>query len=780
MTAYSTGTDEAQNIGNIVQFQGYSWFAYRENRLTSKNLWVARSADLKSWERTKMDDMPIDIDPHTDNRPQLVVIGADMYLLWMDSKKDALLATKYAMKGAAYAWHPYVNCQNASGAAIKERGDNASAALGAVMSGGQILVSVDYGVSLNTFIFDPATWGSGWRARSEARVPVSEWRPLLSGLSTFGRNQSIALFSLGAERTYLVQAVQATDTSTRERWMVAVFQLKNELTYWGPHGASTPSLAWFAAGAEQLTLTLDPGGRVLATYTRAGKAYTSALATGTVQATAWSAEKPLAAPFAVGDYPVTTFTFGGEAWGMTAANKPFQDRTVTRWSLLRHKDGDETSAVDDAAGVVRKIYRAEELNLTRSSTSHTLYVQGYIDGPPPVFDGMVNPASVVTYAVTSSVAQSNEVATNITTAIKTEGSTAPLVGAGAKWEASFSMTAGASFGMERTKSINMDTPFQLQVGLDGKYLNKGLVRGSDIILCRDAYEYLPDGVTPVLDGPVTTSIYVAFQPDTKFEYTLGTVTLGALESYTEAAWNERMGKLPRYAGKNYIQDIVKPKAVVFDTGHPTLIDTWTPGSPVRETFASTTSQYLAASFTLDTEVFAGVEGDFFGANASFMTGFQATIATTAKSVTSSGFGVSVSIDGSAGGPVARYRVATYLLKASQDWTYELSTFQSGQSGNYRIDQAGSCWKIMYVVDEILYDDALEALKLPAGRLAELKGKGLLTTQDLLRSIGLTYPADLHGTFRGDDGGQNEDILEALRGWDRRRNVYPEAVAEAAS
>lgn len=777
MSTHTVNSDSCQNLSNIVSFNGQYWFAYRHNKDVTgeKDLYVAYSPDLKTWRWTKMYDMNLGVSPHTDNRPQLVVSGANLYLFWMDSGEDVLLATRYApdpKNPGSYKWYPHVRPRNAEGSAIKERGDDANAALGAVASGDRILVSVNHGSSLDTYVFDPATWQSSWKASAESAILPREWDHF-DNFKNFGKNQAMTLFSMGGNSTYLVQVVEAINDSGKARWLASVRLLDVVGEHWGPHAAGASHFTWLP-GAEKLSVTLDPGGRVVAFYTRDGNLYSRTMTTAATGLGTWSEEKAEPVGFKVQECPVACFTFGDEQPGTTTDRKDKVERAVTRWSLLRRDGSSTTSTVSHDAGLVRKIFQAEKLDLTAQSASPQVYVQGYIDGPPPVFDGMVRPEAQIDYAVSSAVSQSHEVVTNVTVGVKSEGSGAPAVGVGPRWEASFGMTTGAGFGQETTKSISLDTIFQAQPEGES-YAQTGLARVASIVLCRDAYEYVEAGAAlPVTNGTVCTSIYVDFAKKgvDKIEYRLGTVTVGQLETYTEKAWNTRMAKL--YPGRSYIDDVVIPNAVGFQHGEPTIWDTWTPSSPIVAAFGSTAEQYQTSSMTLDASLFAGVTVKFFGADASFMAGFEVVNETTERSAKSESFGVSIDVDGGGGGPVVSYAASTYLLKASKDWVTELVTLQPGGLGGKQIDPNGACWKIMYVVDEIQYRDPLRALDLPAARLAELTARGLSTTQDLLLSLGIGTPAELHPEVAADADPHAADLLRALRSWDAHRNVYRKA------
>ena len=279
---------------------------------------------------------------------------------------------------------------------------------------------------------------------------------------------------------------------------------------------------------------------------------------------------------------------------------------------------------------------------------------------------------------------------------------------------------------------------------------------------------------PTTNAPQFSQIYLDILPDGKAEFDLGTVKVGHLKSYTAAEWTKRMK--PLYPDMDdYIEDIILPRAVFFRDGSPTLRDTWTPGSPAIGSFQSTSSTYDSSSITLEQSAFAGVSAKFMGAEATIMVGFEASVSTTFASTQSDGFGVSMTIDGSAGGSIARFRASAYLLPASNDWIQELIHFQSDadKERGIFIEPTSSCWKIMFVVDQISMNSSVEDLELPEEVIASLQAEEIVDTQGLLQRLGLEYPEQLRGNVDWITLPEDVALLEALRKWDAEENIYPE-------
>lgn len=791
-----TTIDSAKNMGNVVQFdEGEStlfWLSYRKDGGSStKQLRIASSPDGRSWTVSKWDG--IGVTPRSDFNPQLVVTGNEMFHFWMDDNKNKLLATKRApdpSNPSKFIWFDFVECQNTEGDKIKKSrtGGRRDAVLGAILVGENILVSVLNEDSIDYYLFPiaPTAYDASNKkltAVKQSSVSVSDVNGLFSfgNLENFRKRNAMTFFSIDPDNTVLVQAIDIKHTNGTDR--IVILQLKLEVLETGYGLPKTPlegsAKYWSKSTDNTMALVRDPGGRIVATFRNSeDKPFRDMMDTsqfpGDFGPGSLRAEMDTSK---VSQNPIVFYSF---APGTIAhiEGKRIQERAATEW-VLQTDNSEKVFTEDNTYGKLQRVFKEEQVNLTEESDTRTIFVHGYIDGPPPVFKDMENPLSSVNYAVTSSKENSFELATNVTIGSQSSGDTATAVGTiGPAWETSLKIGVAAAFKVQDLKSVDENTIFQLERAKDGGFAQKGLVRSSEILLTRDVFWFIPEGEeTPAINAPEFSQIYLEILPDGKTEFDLGTVTVGDLKSYTVSEWNDRMLGLPFYEGvEDYIDEIVMPRVVRFRDGTPTLSDTWTPGSPVKEKFQSTSSTYTSASLTLEQSTFVGVSANFLGAKASAMVGFEASVSATKESTSSDGFGVSMTIDGGIGGSVAKYRASTYLLSASNFWIKELLAFQSEEdkARGFTIQEDSSCWKIMYVVDQILYNDPVRELNLPPNVLESLEAREIFTTQDLLQSLNMDYPDELRDNIDSISDPEEVVLLNALRKWDAERNIYEES------
>jgi hypothetical protein len=781
----------AGGVGNSVSFVEsdgeFHWITYRRNDGSKKLLYTARSKDLGKWESFQMSSKIPGSTPTIDERASLVALDDKLYLFWMDSEKKTLFCARYqasAKDPTRFEWSRAVRCLNTEKKRIVQRGDESNAGMAAVKSADRILVSVNHGATLDYYVFLPGTWGVEWQAEQTTSLTPKQFNEAFgTAFSSFGRNQAMVLCALDGASAYAVQMVECQLGKVVEWW---TFALPLGNVYEPPEKEGQPDavVRWKAplppkAGTgfaerwpepiKQASLTTDPSGRVAAitrSFANALQGRTLARIRGT-----WTWSKMDNLPvMASSSIPSVFFAYGARVDGLVDG-KHVVDREVYRSVVYRNSK--EVVFMDrQEVGYLRKVMRDQEVDLTNKSDQRICYLQGYIDGPAPAFDGMIRAHTTVNYAKTSATANSYETETNVTVGMKATMDGSPFIGVGAAWEAAFSLGVGSAFGHSESKSVSQSTQFVLR-SEHGAYRQNGLARYSAIRLCRDSYTYYEGPVgagKPVENGPVTTSIYLDFDHDGKLEYPLGTVTVGKLETYTPEAWDRRMREAGLYPGKNYLEEIVKPRAVRFRNGQPTVRDVWTPGSPLVASFESTAMAFNAASMGLDTVFNTGVSIEFFGAEATFMSTFESQIRSTERSSREEGFGLEVNIEAEPGGPVAEYRVATYLLPASNDWVRELLHFT--KVPRYTIADSAQCWKIMFVVDRIVYNDALDALALPDATRTVLRDAGVERTADALAWLGLETTDDLRD-FPADQLDENgRALIEALQRWDVTRNLYP--------
>ncbi len=788
-----TSLENVKNLSNVVQFHDGEttayWASYRKSTSSSKELRIAHSEDGRIWDRTGIKN--IGMTPRSDNDPQLVVAGLEMFLIWMDDNRNKLLATKRGPdpnNPGKSIWSKYVRCMDKNEEEIKEpkSGSGQDAVLGAVLVGDNILVSVLSKDKIDYYLFP--TDSKAYDAKSNKLIAVDEnslnrnhINILLegTGLASFRKRNTMTIFSQQPENTFLFQAVDAVDNDGKN-W---ILMMELRLSLLGD-GFGLPEVPmrkaklsyWPDSTANNMSLVRDPGGRIVATYLKENEdAYRCLLSTDQLPFVAQEEEKIYEDK--VTQSPAVFHSLGDESV-TTIGGKRVQQRDVTEWTLFVDNKRKALSQ-SNPYGKVQRVFKIEQLNLTKESENKTIFVQGYIDGPPPVFDGMVNPFAEVEYAKTSSRDNSFEVVNNVVVGAQTKGNTATAVGTpGLAWDRSLKLGVASSFRVEDHKSITENTKFQLEKDQQGKFRQKQLVRSSDVVLTRDSFLYIPEGeVEPATDAPIFSQIYLDIRPNGKVELDLGTVTVGNLKSYTSEKWTERMQPLyPDIEDFDYIRDIIQDRAVHFKDGSPTIDDTWTPGSPAEGTFKSTATKYDSSSITLETSAFAGVSAKFMGAEATIMVGFEASLSTTSASTLSDGFGLSMLIDGSPGGPVCNFKASAYLLPASNDWIRELIHFHSlkDPAKKIAIEPNSSCWKIMYVVEEITYRDQINDLVLSPEVIASLKAKKVNTTEDLLQHLGMDSADQLRGKIDWLTEPKDLELLEALRKWDAQRNVYPKS------
>lgn len=796
----STNITDAKNLSNVIRytqdtFSPY-WMAYRKDIARRRDqLWVGHSADGENWNLSELKESEIGTTPRLDNAPQLAIAGGHLYLFWMDDDENRLRATMrwYNPDTGQGEWLDYVNCNKTNGDAIKEPNDAENAVIAAVGVGENVLVSVLYGTAVDYYLFsarrdDYKTNSNSWKASEQIAVSINTINNLLGGSDRFKEfkdSTSMSFYSMApnpADCSYLVQSVLGERQSGQEQ--LAILQLKLQPK---PGGYGLPLAEgvvnfWKGRYDRDMSITNDPGGRLIASFNGQNQYPNLCMLDTSTFPAKWDEENTRIKATKNDVSPQVFFHFG-DTEAIQVGNKLGEKKKVTRMVLVRDEDVDSITLHKKANyGAVRKIFRYETLNITEGSTDKYVYIQGYVDGPPPVFDGMTNPSSTVNYAKSSATENSFDTAINTQMSITTKGEAGinfdiPVigkVGATASWERSFSMNAGMAFGFSSGKSIDENTTFQLEVKEDGGFQQKGLVRGSEIVATRDVLQFTPgEEDTPAQNTSEYSEVYLDFRGDTKLEYELGAKgpTVGDLRSYTRDAWNKRMKDSGLYPNLNdYIDDIVLPHAIAFQDGQAAVRDTWTPGSPIDGAFSSTSSNYLSASMTLKAKTVSGVSGEFMGNSPEVLVGFQAVIGSTTKSAQSKQFGLALSIDGESGGYISRYRVSTSFLKASSNWIKEFKYFYETDEMNVSIDRDAECWKIMYVVDQIEYNDTVAELSLSEKLQNVLKEKSIETTDGALKLLGLQFPEELAYTSKQDDPILDE-LQQALIHWDSHRNIY---------
>lgn len=785
-----TGIGSIKNPGNIANHPDeqldMNWFAYRKDKFGRDELWLANSTDAINWDTFKLDD--IGITPRLDNNPQLVSHETGLYLFWIDDDDHVLRATKRAIdpKNPQVTWMEYVTCQTNAGKDIEDPDNDDGALLAAISVGQRLLVALlhEDKIEFQLMPTDETDYRTGtntWKAFSGNSISLDQINAHLPGgdIKKFLNRTSMAMYSVDVDNTYLVQTIFVEDDDGDDRYVVVQMKLPADPLGYGLPQISGGTASWWSNKDDRgIVLVNDPGGRILAAgLDDDDAAFLRTMSTDVFPGT-WET-KHSASDIEGKENPAVFFSFGPPT-AAVVDGKTSETRSVTRHLFVIDDDQD---AIEETApyGQIRQIFKYDTVNITEATPNRYIYLNGYIDGPPPVFDGMVDADSEVRYAVTSSVSGSLEVVSSVNYAVQIKGSAGVEVKAvgleaTASVEASLSTTAAVGFKITNTRSMNENTILQLTETPTGAFAQKGLVRASELVMTCDVYDFVPEGQTqPSSNSSQFSQVYLDTRADTKIEYTLAkdAVVVGDLLTYTREAWNKRMAATGLYPGvDDYIAEIVLPKAVAFQNGTAAVQDTWSPISPIENSFSSTTEMYVSSSMEMEASVLAGASVGFLGNSLEAMRGLTFSIGTTAEAVTNNEFGVEVSLSGKTDGTVQRYLVSTFFLKADNNWVREFNHFYDSENFNVSISDDAECWKIMYVVDDIEYNDPVSALDLSDAARARLSGAGVTDTAGALGFVGLTYPADLTGKRAPSLADATvSEVYAALTAWDAKRNLY---------
>ena len=460
-------------------------------------------------------------------------------------------------------------------------------------------------------------------------------------------------------------------------------------------------------------------------------------------------------------------------------------RDVVQWTFYTDK-GDRVWLEYAPYGILRRIVRQEQVNLTKGAAPNRkkVLVEGYIDGPLPIpqqnvaLDPQAAQASV-TYGEESELLVEETLVQELKFGVRSEGSLAPEVGVGVAWDIAVSLGSGSEL-TERTTQTLSEAVTQNLVLKDKVVQPVGTVVVHDITLMADGFEFVPHGQDkPVKNAPAMSLVYLDRSGASKRSYTVTTTQPGDLKTYTKAHWTAKMKEVyPNL--KDYIDEIIEPRALRFGGDRKSLHGAWSVGSPAETRFFSTAEQFESSKITLEMSMFSGPSAKFLGAEAKLMVGFESSVEATEASAESYGFGVELKVECAGPAPhetgIKDFAFNTYFLPADELWLNELRHFMTKDPE--LCDQlpkgpGNDCWKIMSVVDDLRINDDIEALEefgMSRERRDELYADGIRTTDLLLCQIGLHSWADLVGSaeqvrepFR--------DLVDALRKWDEDRNVH---------
>lgn len=784
---------DTQGEADLASFDGKLFYAYRGSR--GDEVWMGGCTDggypdaQGSWSVAQIDSTSVGTEVVTTMRPQLVVAGGQLLLFWDDSSWDQAVVT--ALDVAPNSWQQYSLLGDAAGAPI----DTASRVMSVIAAGTRIIVSTVGDDSIRYYVYRPEdrVAGSMWKAVGARTVGKSTIESLLgSTFDELSHESSMALFSIGGSTgvnqpssvtgNILVQTLVDDDSEKSITLQARLDDSALPLV-----DSANANVAWWPSDSEgSIVLKTDPGGRVIATGTDDDdKAWVRMMSTATLPGT-WG-DSTYEISFSVDAPPVVAYAPRGSLRPEKVGDKDALVQDVVQVIMVPNDDGDITGDLR-SYGKLRKVLGAETLDVTSTEPeeSRKYVIEGYIDGPLPVPQSNIDLApdelmAKVTYGDTESTSSSDLVTEEYTVGVKSTGNLAPEVGTGLAWDIALSVSAGSSFGSTTKISLTESIPLEAVLDSDQKVLPLGLATTKSIILTRDEYQFVAEGESePVSDATTFSLVYLDLQNDTKTNYTVTTVTPGDLDTYLAESWDARMQSL--YPGKSYIRDIVEPRAVSFRYGGQSvrkLSVSWATGSMGDVEMFSSNETYSSTSLRLDESIFAGVSAKFLGAEATMMAGFEVKVDTTTTSTELSSFGVKAGLD--LAGPttgekgVTSYSFDIYFLPASSDWVNELKHFLPTTDPLLAMipDGGTSCWKIMYVVTHVVNNDLVSdliAYGLPETRARELEAQGVLTTDQLLASLGVREPAQLRRLSRRARA-EHEALFSVLRRWDTARNRY---------
>lgn len=217
------------------------------------------------------------------------------------------------------------------------------------------------------------------------------------------------------------------------------------------------------------------------------------------------------------------------------------------------------------------------------------------------------------------------------------------------------------------------------------------------------------------------------------------VTPGELESYTIDAWNERMHNLGMkpyegeqnlgvefYKGTDYYKEIICANAFNFGTDEDEklfLEFSWAEGNDTTQSMELLKSKFTEQQWKFEAEIYAGVSGgggiDFFGMGEEFETEFLAGGSYSSErsvgDTKASKWGLEISDfevfpRKDLSGSVKAYTFRAFFLpvpKATSNippnyWTCEL--IKNAELGSDVIDYKSCCWRLVFVVTDIEYND----------------------------------------------------------------------------
>jgi hypothetical protein len=406
---------------------------------------------------------------------------------------------------------------------------------------------------------------------------------------------------------------------------------------------------------------------------------------------------------------------------------------------------------------------SKSLHLPKARASSEVYVVGgIIDGPIPLplenFRSVAQPLAgygTITYGKKENDGSSRSVSNAWSVGFESSGHATK--GVGLAWNISL------KGGMGAVNQTEHETTLSYPLTQEAKYVNGeitgvGNIEVSSVAIEVTAYAFIDAFGRTVSDAltsepgsaPKAASFTRQYpSPPTNYAYIPFAVEPGNLRSYTPEAWNATMKRLALekdlgnqyglYRGDNYFGDVLCANALVLDQKFkaPYLQFTWTRAGTTTGDFERCTSSYVENSWNLDTSVYAGISfgfgGEIFGMGeeqeAEFMVGVdyshevkQEDIATVEWGIAlSEGWGPPEPTPDPSKPTVIRYEFRLYFLPMPGPigvpglpdlplnyWVQEMIAYCSPKSDVFSdgaiLDPGSGCWRIVYVVTAIQYED----------------------------------------------------------------------------
>ena len=836
------GQEGVHYQGTAAVFEDQLWYVHQHERswfsvqMAYRTILVSPLASNPNssslWAKDKkIDDGGLDKEIRTDNRPSVVATSTRLFLFWTNEQQsNRLYATRRNAGSQGNSWTREQLLQDQFGVNLQSAWHkDAPFHVIAVTDDMLLLTVVRDGDKLEYHYFYDADFNPSakiWKARASISYSATTVQKLIGNqdpgfkLTAF---TSIASFSQGAlpendgshgaapGSGYIVQCVcYRTDKLS---WACAALTAPIATPPQLPDlNARSASAQQFGAEILRVFMIADPGGRVVGYFRNRGKERANCLMTMTRSTNASDGRGTWSTPELLGGATIVTamppcaqYVYGPlQARTITAADGRELEvvyRDVREYVFYGTDDYESYNYRERVAyrhyGTVERIANEEQQNFTVASAEQRdsnglFFVQGFIDGPPPLPQSNIdaNPggtmAGVTHYGITEKQSTEATSRQGFKFGVRTEGAVTAM-GAGPAWDISMSHSIASGFGT--TEEVELSTNAEVHSSIvNNRVQPLGAVFGRGIMLTADKFYFRDAAGQRVTNAPAVSVVQARWTNAISRPFTTATSVPGDLESYRPEAWNQRMRPIYQDlygVDVNYMTDIVERYALVLSTKGQQknyLSTSWHVAGGVSEGLAMTVSEFREESYRFDAAVWAGIKVDFDGIiEATAMAGVEFSLETTQNTVNSSGFSIDTRVEVPDPGDnpgVTVYDYRLYFLPPPNDgspynWTDELlASLDKYPDANKpligSVDPGSKCWKIMYVVTYIQYATTVARLVdfgLPKPIADDLVARGIGGTTRLIAELGIPADADLASLAPTTDA-REEAIRAALRKWNR--------------